>query len=150
MDISKVTYNISGSWKGDRNGTGEMAIGGVRMSYSAPANLAGPGIGTNPEELLVASVSACYMVTLAAVLSRRGIDYSHLEIESEGVVQEEGNKLTFKEIIHKPVIYLNSGDDEKKNEVIQLADRAEKACFISKTIQPQVAVSVYPVVRVKE
>ena len=39
--------------------------------------------------------------------------------------------------------------DEKKNEVIQLADRAERACFISKTIKPQVTVSVQPEIRIK-
>ena len=154
METTRISFSINGSWNGDRNGSGVMTVSNINVPYSAPASLAGPGIGSNPEELLVASVSTCYMITLAAVLSRRGVDYSHLEIDSEGIVHEEGNSLIFKEIIHKPVIYLNIGDndnvDEKKNEVIQLADRAERACFISKTIKPQVTVSVQPEIRIKK
>ena len=150
METSKISFNIYGSWEGNRNGSGVMATNGVNVPYSAPASLDGPGIGSNPEELMVASASTCYMITLAAILSRREIDYSHLEVVSEGIVHEEGNNLIFKEIIHKPVIFLNGGDEEKKKEVMQLANRAEKACFISKTIKPQITVSIQPEIHINE
>lgn len=147
MKTSNISFNITGRWEGNRNGSGVMTTNGVNVPYSAPDSLEGPGIGSNPEELLITSASTCYMITLAAILSRRKINYSHLEINSEGIVVEEGNNLIFKEIIHRPVIFLSTGDEEKENEVIQLAQRAEKACFISQTIRPQITINVVPKVQ---
>jgi peroxiredoxin-like protein len=147
METLNVSFNIKGKWNGDRNGSGSMITNGVEVPVSAPGELAGPGIGSNPEELLVSSAATCYIITLAAILSKREINYSHLEINSEGVVQKEGNTLTFKEIIHRPVIFLKHGDEEKRQEVEQLAQRAEKACFIGSTLKPQVAISVQPEIR---
>lgn len=147
METSNISFKIKGSWEGGRNGNGIMTTNGVEIPVSAPADLAGPGMGSNPEELLITSASTCYTITLAAILSKRGINYSHIEINSEGVVQEEGNTLTFKEIIHRPVIILSYGDEEKKKVVEQLAEQAEKACFIGKTLKPGVTISVQPEIR---
>lgn len=147
MEKSNVSFNIKGRFEGGRNGNGLMITNGVEIPVSAPSGLEGPGIGSNPEELLIASAATCFTITLAAILSNRGINYSQLEINSEGVVQEEGNTLTFKEIIHRPVIILKDGDEEKKKVVEQLVLRAEKACFIGKTLKPGVVISVYPEVR---
>lgn len=147
METLNVSFNIKGRWNGGRNGSGLMTTNGVEIPVSAPAGLAGPGIGSNPEELLVTSAATCYIITLAAILSKREINYSHLEINSEAVVKKEENTLIFKEIIHRPVIILNNGDEEKKKVVEQLAQQAEKACFIGKTLKPGVAISVQSEVR---
>jgi peroxiredoxin-like protein len=147
METSKVSFNIKGNWKGDRNGSGLMITNEVKIPISAPAALDGPGIGSNPEELLAASAATCYIITLAAILTKREIKYSHLESSTEAVVQEEGNTLIFKEIIHRPLIILIDGNEEKKKLVEQLAQRAEKACFIGKTLKPGVEISVEPEVR---
>lgn len=144
MNTSNISFNIKGRWDGNRNGSGTLITNGVHIPISAPAGLDGPGIGSNPEELLLASAATCYFITLAAILSKREIGYSHLEISSEAIVQEEGNTLTYKEIIHRPVIILSNGDEEKKEMVEQLAQRAEKACFIGKTLKPGIAISVQP------
>lgn len=144
MDKSNISFNITGSWKGNRNGSGIITTNGIKLPCSAPESLDGPGIGSNPEELLMASASSCYMITLAAILSRREIKYSHLDVSTEGIVQEDGNNLIFKEIIHRPVIHLENGYEDRKEEIMKLAHRAENACFISKTLKPQVDVSVQP------
>ncbi|MFL0245598.1 OsmC family protein [Candidatus Clostridium stratigraminis] len=147
METLNISFNIKGRWDGDRNGSGLMTTNGVQVPVSAPAGLAGPGIGSSPEELLVTSAATCYIITLASILRKREINYSPLEINSEAIVQKEGNTLTFKEIIHRPVIILNDGNEEKKKMVEQLAQRAEKACFIGRTLKPGVTISVQPEIR---
>ena len=34
----------------------------------------GPGIGTNPDEMLLGAAATCYMITLAAMLERSQIE----------------------------------------------------------------------------
>jgi len=147
MEITTTRFTIKGRWDGDRNGSGVMVTKDVNIPVSAPAEFDGPGIGSNPEELLVASAATCYIITLASLLSRKGIKYSHLDISSVGITEEKGNKLTFKAIIHRPVIVIKDRDEELKKEAERIARQAEKACFIGQTLKPGVAISVEPDVK---
>ncbi|MFT4417247.1 OsmC family protein [Fredinandcohnia humi] len=143
-----ATFTIKGTWMGNRNGEGSISTDGLQTVISAPKELDGPGVGTNPEELLISSATTCYMITLAAVLSNREIKYDHLEVESEGTVLRDGKRLVFEKIVHKPVIVVKQADAETKEKLEQLAHRAEKACFISQTLKGNVEVSVEPTIRV--
>lgn len=142
------SFIVKGIWNGDRNGEGTITTDGFQTAVSAPKQLDGPGIGANPEELLIAAATNCYMLTLAAILSNRDIEYTHLEVETEGIVGKDGKRLVFEKIVHKPLIFVKQADDELQEKLIQLAHRAEKACFISQTLKGNVDVSVEPVVKV--
>lgn len=86
------------------------------------------------------------MITLAAILSNRSIDYSYLEITSEGTVIKEGKRLLFKEILHKPTVIIPTATNEIIEQITQLTHLAEKACFISQTINESVSIMVHPTV----
>jgi peroxiredoxin-like protein len=142
-------FSVNGKWKGDRNGEGKITTNGMTIEVSAPKELDGPGVGSNPEELLTSSANNCYMITLAAMLSNRNIELDHLEVTSEAQVDRNDGKLQFKQIIHKPVMYMKAGSDVTPEKLEELAVRAEKACFISKTLRGNVEVSVEPKVITK-
>jgi peroxiredoxin-like protein len=137
-------FSVNGKWKGDRNGAGSIRTNGMSIDVSAPKELDGPGRGANPEELLTSAANNCYMITLAAMLSNRKIELDHFEVVSEAQVDRVDGKLQFKQIIHKPVLYMNAGSDVTSEKLEEIAIRAEKACFISKTLRGNVEVSVEP------
>lgn len=137
-------FSVKGKWKGDRNGEGNITTNGMSIEVSAPKELDGPGVGSNPEELLTSAANNCYMITLAAMISNRKIELDHFEVVSEAQVDRNEGKLEFKQIIHKPVMYLKSGSEAAPEKLEELAVRAEKACFISKTLRGNVEVSVEP------
>ncbi|WP_159439883.1 OsmC family protein [Bacillus sinesaloumensis] len=141
-------FTVKGTWTGDRNGEGTITTDGLQTTVSAPKQLDGPGVGANPEELLIAAATNCYMLTLAAILSNRNIEYTHFEVETDGTVKKDGKRLVFESIVHKPVLFVKQADNELQEKVIQLAHRAEKACFISQTLKGNVEVTVEPVVKV--
>ncbi|MDQ0808130.1 OsmC family protein [Priestia megaterium] len=89
-------FIVNGSWQGDREGNGLIRLsGGSNLEVSVPKELDGPGIGTNPEELLISSANNCYMITLAAMLSNRKTEVEKLEVSSEGIVEKVDRKLQF-------------------------------------------------------
>ncbi|MCH6264269.1 MULTISPECIES: OsmC family protein [Neobacillus] len=138
-------FKVNGSWQGDRNGKGHIQTnGGLDIAVSAPADMEGPGIGSNPEELLISSSNNCYMITLGAMLGNRKIEVEKLEVVSEGVVDREDGKLKFKQIIHRPVFYISSDSGISPEKLQEIAVRAEKACFISQTLRPSINFSVEP------
>jgi peroxiredoxin-like protein len=139
------SFFINGSWEGDRNGTGIIkSDGGLNNAVSAPKDFDGPGIGSNPEELLISSANTCYMITLAAMLSNRKIQVEKLEVESEGVLGKVEGKFTFKQIIHRPVITFGSDSNATVEKLQELAVSAEKKCFISNTLRNSLDFSVEP------
>jgi peroxiredoxin-like protein len=137
-------FSVNGKWKGDRNGAGSIRTNGMSIDVSAPKELDGPGRGANPEELLTSAANNCYMITLAAMLSNRKIELDHFEVVSEAQVDRVDGKLQFKQIIHKPVLYMNADSEVTPEKLEEIAIRAEKACFISKTLRGNVEVSVEP------
>lgn len=142
------SFTVKGTWTGNRNGEGTITTDGLHTVVSAPKQLDGPGNGANPEELLIAASTNCYMLTLAAILSNRDIEYTHLEVETEGTVGKDGKRLVFEKIVHKLVIFVKDADQELQEKLLQLAHRAEKACFISQTLKGNVEVSVQPVIKI--
>lgn len=142
------SFTVKGTWTGNRNGEGTITADGFHTVVSAPKQLDGPGMGANPEELLIAAATNCYMITLAAILTNRNIAYTHLEVETVGTVGKEGKRLIFEGIVHKPFIFVKQADDELQEKLIQIAHRAETACFISQTLKGNVEVTVEPVVKV--
>jgi peroxiredoxin-like protein len=139
-------FIIKAKWNGGLSGNGTLSAAGFENSISVPKELQGPGIGTNPEELLVGAASTCYLITLAAILERRNVSLVNLELESEGIVATEGG-LKFTQIIHRPRITLSAGaTDEVIQQVRVAAERAEKACMISRALQGNVELLVDPTI----
>ncbi|MCL6594458.1 MAG: OsmC family protein, partial [Alicyclobacillus sp.] len=113
---------------------------------SVPANLGGPGVGTNPEALLLAAANGCYLITLSKLLHNRGIPFLRIEVTSEGRVEHDGG-LRFDEIVHRPTVVVEHADDEAR--ILVLAEHAEHACMVSSALRGNVKVRVEPQVRVQ-
>jgi peroxiredoxin-like protein len=140
------TYKVHGEWTGDRQGVGIIEGTGLSTKFSVPSNLGGPGIGTNPEELLLSAAYGCYLITLTILLTNRNVPFTRIELESEGfVINDKG--LQFDRIEHRPTIYVDQPVDEEY--VVTLAQHAEHACMVSTALRGNVAVSVEPRVLVQ-
>jgi len=141
------TYLLKGEWSGGRNSVGHIESSGITSKLSAPANLDGPGVGTNPEELLLSSAAGCYMITLASLLTNRSIPYIRIELESEAFVENDKG-LRFDRIEHRPTVVVEGQVDVEKVKSLTL--HAEHACMVSSALRGNVEVTVKPTVLVQE
>lgn len=142
--MAEHKFLLTASWNGGRLGQGKIAVGNLKSTVSVPKELDGPGDGTNPEEMLVGAAATCYLITLAAVIERRGLALDELTLTTEGTVVTEGG-LHFDKITHYPNIVLkNSSTDDDVKTAEAAAHRAEQACMISKALKGNVEVSVSP------
>lgn len=148
--MAEHIFRLSATWNGGRNGDGQITADNLETAISAPKEMDGPGIGTNPEELLIGAASTCYLITLAAVLANRNVPLAEVTLESEGKVVVENNRPRFASIIHRPRVVLGmDATDEQKASIPALAERAEKACMISKAMHGNVEITVEPIVQTK-
>ncbi|MEB6549907.1 OsmC family protein [Heyndrickxia sporothermodurans] len=143
-------FHLSANWTGGRNSVGEINAGNLKTQISIPPEMDGPGIGTNPDEMLLGAAATCYIITLAAMLERRNIPVASLTQNSEGIVEVDKGVITYKKIIHRPNVVLKKEcPADQVEKVKQLAERAEKSCMISRAIQGNVEIGLEAIVGIE-
>ena len=141
--MAEHSFFAQAHWPGLRNGIGDLEAGGLQAKISIPPEMDGPGIGTNPDEMLLGAAATCYIITLAAMLERSGIEKVALIMESEGIVDVTNGVFTYKKIIHRPVLTLPSTtSDADLRKAKRLAEKAETSCMISRALKGNVDIEL--------
>ncbi|NGZ74122.1 OsmC family protein [Saccharibacillus alkalitolerans] len=144
-------FRLKADWNGGRNSTGTIESGELKTEISIPEPMGGPGVGTNPDEMLLGAAAICYIITLAAMLERSSIEVESLTLDSEGVVDVTNNIFTYKSITHRPLLVLAGGQgEEARTKAERLAHQAESSCMITRALQGNVDVSAEPTITVAE
>ncbi|MEH7081939.1 OsmC family protein [Neobacillus drentensis] len=147
--MAEHVFHLKANWPGLRNDVGEIEAGNLVTKISIPPEMNGPGIGTNPDEMLLGAAATCYIITLAAMMERSGLEKESLTMESEGIVDVTKGVFTYKRIIHRPLIVLQPGASDKEVEMAKrLAKKAETSCMISRAIQGNVGIELHATVEV--
>ncbi len=141
MDVVEHVFRLESTWNGGRNNIGEIKCGQLNTKVSIPKEMNGPGVGTNPDEMLLSAASTCYLISLATMLDYSKIKAS-LSLHSEGIVQTSNHIFTYKKIIHNIKIFLQDDSEQNIRIANRLALKAEKSCMISKALKGNVEITV--------
>ena len=140
-------FHLTANWPGLRNDVGTIEAGNLLTEVSIPPEMDGPGVGTNPDEMLLGAAATCYIITLAAMMERSKLDKETLTMESVGIVDVTKGVITYRKIIHKPHIVLKSDATEKDEALARkLAEKAETTCMISRAIKGNVEIELQAMV----
>lgn len=143
--MAKHHFYLQADWPGKRNDIGRIESGNLKTEISIPKEMDGPGAGTNPDEMLLGAAATCYIITLAAMMERSGLEKESLTMESEAVVDVTGGVFTYEKIIHRPLIRLPKEAAQKEAELAErLAKKAETSCMISRAVQGNVVIELEP------
>lgn len=106
---------------------------GKKQSIAGSSDPAFLGDATrwNPEDLLVASASACHQLWYLHLCAEAGIGVDSYIDKAEGVMTE-GEKGCFTSITLKPDIAIRAGDDIQLAK--ELHHRAHELCFIANSL----------------
>lgn len=141
--MAEHIFKLSATWPGGRNEVGTIDVGALKTQISIPENMMGPGIGTNPDEMLLGAAATCYLITLAAMLERAQIEAKSLTLQSEGYVDVTNGVFTYEKIMHHPTIVLQNDATEREfTKAQRLAEKAEQTCMISKAIRGNVELAL--------
>lgn len=142
--MAEHTFHLTTKWSGGRLGHGAISSNNLSSAISIPSEMGGPGIGTNPEEMLMGAAATCYIITLAAIMENRRLPVTSLTMRTEAVVTDNGN-LQFHKIIHRPRIVLAEAATEQQMDTVRMAtERADHACMISKALRGNVEIVIEP------
>lgn len=110
----------------------------VRMS-SAPEYL-GKAECANPEEMLVAALSSCHMLTFLAVASKRGFVVERYEDPAVGYMEKNAKgKLAVTRATLKPkVTFRDKAPDAE--QLARIHETSHKECFIANSVLTEITV----------
>lgn len=143
-------YEVAITWTGN-DGTGTSAYRAYRRDHTISAG-AKPAIAGssdpsfrgdparwNPEELLVASLSACHKLWYLGLCAGAGIVVTAYKDQAEGwMVEEAGGEGQFTRVLLRPTVTLAPGSDVEKAG--HLHHTAHEKCFIARSVNFEVAV----------
>jgi organic hydroperoxide reductase OsmC/OhrA len=86
----------------------------------------------NPEDLLVASLSACHMLSYLAECARAGIEVVAYEDDAHGEMTLIDGAIRFREVVLHPRVTI--ADPARAEEATALHERAHAVCFIANSV----------------
>ena len=114
------------------------ANGKPTIAGSSDPAFRGDAARYNPEELLVASLSACHMLWYLHLCADAGVVVTDYSDEAHGVMEETTAGGRFTHVILQPSVTVASHDMIEK--ALQLHASAHKHCFIANSINFEVRV----------
>ena len=115
--------------------------GVVIHSSSAPDFTGNPDLN-NPEDLFVASVSSCHMLTFLAVASIKKFTVDRYTDNAVGFLEKNSSgKMMMNRVVLNPKIEFSGDKQPSESELGKLHEKAHKGCFIANSIKSQVEVN---------
>lgn len=102
------------------------------LTGSAAVPFRGDGSLPNPEDLLLAAVSACHCLSYLALCARAGISVVAYEDDATAIMKFSEGKMRITEATLRPRVTLAPGSDEAK--ALALHERANAECFIASSV----------------
>jgi organic hydroperoxide reductase OsmC/OhrA len=109
---------------------------GPAMTFSAAPTYKGDASKGDPEDMLVASLSSCHMLSFLAIATKKKVIVESYDDDAMGYLEDDGGKLWMARVILRPRV-VSSADEAMLNEIHHLA---HEACFIANSVKTHVTV----------
>jgi peroxiredoxin-like protein len=106
------------------------------IETAPPKNFGGTGDIWSPEDLFVATIADCFLMTFKAVSSLSKLDWISLDVDAEGTLDKVDSKLQFTEVHLNATLKLKEGGNEER--AIRLMHKAEQNCLVTNSIKTKV------------
>ncbi len=109
---------------------------GQTLAASASPAHRGDGVHGDPEDMLVAALSSCHMLSFLAICAKKRITVQSYEDDAVGFLEKDGGKLWMTRVILRPQI-VASADAATLEPIHHLA---HEACFIANSVKTHIVV----------
>jgi len=136
MPADKIEFYNFLKWKGEKKADLQFVESKQEIEIATPPQFGGHDGITNPEDLFVSSVNACFMTTFLAFVEKMGIERLSYESEAEGVLEKVDDIRVFTRVVLKPRIKAKA-----TGEVIQtVIDMVKARSIVVNSVKSEVVV----------
>ena len=116
-----------------------QAEGLSNIASAAPAQFDGPGDRWSPEDLLVASVADCFVLTFRAIAKYSQFDWSTLECSAVGTLDKVDRTTSFTAFEINARLIVPEGTDSDKAQ--KLFEKSEASCLVTNSLKSTVTLN---------
>jgi organic hydroperoxide reductase OsmC/OhrA len=147
MEVKKAfkvfRYASEVSWKSGRMGV-VCSSGKPDLTVSSPPEFKGEVGNWTPEDMFVASLNVCTMLTFLAFAQHKGLNFAGYESDAEGTLESVEGKYRFTEVtLHPHITVKSQAEVELARKILE---DAHANCFVANSTTA--AVKVFPQFRV--
>ena len=140
-----VRYENDVHWNSGRRGVVSVS-GKPSVEVSHPPQFKGDPGFWSPEDLFVASLNACTLLTFVAYAMNEGLDLVAYDSSAEGLLENTSDGYRITEVALRPRITVRTDEDVDLARAI--LDSAHMGCLVTRSVK--CAVKVLPEIRVGE
>ena len=129
------TGNLGSGTDGYRNYSRDHSIriaGKPELTGSADPTFRGDAAKHNPEDMLVAALSSCHMLSYLHMATVAGVVVTAYRDAAEGTMKTEGDGGRFVEVVLHPTVTISAASDPALAAAAH--DAAHHACFIANSV----------------
>jgi len=130
-------------WKSGRRGI-VCSSGKPDLEVSSPPEFKGEAGLWTPEDMFVASINVCTLLTFLALAQHKGLEFVSYESEAEGTLEAVEGKYRFTEVALRPHLVLKAQEDVERAR--KILEDAHAHCFISNSTSA--SIKLFPQFRV--
>ena len=109
---------------------------GAPVIFSASPAYRGDASKGDPEDMLVAALSSCHMLSFLAIAAKKKVVVDSYQDDAVGFLENDGGRWWLGRVILRPKL-VSSADAATLAEIHHLA---HEACFIANSVKTQVSV----------
>lgn len=108
------------------------------LETTAPPEFGGPPGYWSPETLLVGSIADCFILSFRAVARASRLEWQHLAVQVEGVLDRAEGVTRFVRFTLKPRLQLAPGAAESLARTV--LDKAKRSCLVTNSLSAECAI----------
>jgi len=109
---------------------------GQAVTVSASPVYKGDGLHADPEDLLVAALSSCHMLSFLAICTKKKVTVQSYEDDATGLLENDGGKIWLARVTLRPRVTCSAD----AATLTQIHHMAHQACFIANSVKTVVSV----------
>jgi organic hydroperoxide reductase OsmC/OhrA len=117
----------------------DVSIDPIKFPMSSAPSYRGDPSRANPEQLFVASLSACQALTYLFLAAKNGVPVVAYSDDAEGRLGLVDGKFRMSRVTLRPHITLEAGANETRAR--ELVDKAHRDCFIANSVSTSVEIA---------
>lgn len=134
--MSNFPHQYSATASATTTGNVQLQCDGCPDLESAPpTEFGGPGDKWSPEDLLVAAVADCFVLSFRAIASMSKYEWTSLRCSAQGTLDKVERAIQFTGFQVKAELVIPDGADADRAQ--RLLEKAEQTCFITNSLKAE-------------
>lgn len=100
----------------------------LSLTIAPPSQFGGPGDEWSPEDLFMASIASCFILSFKAISKASALSWLSIQCESDGTLARVGGKTRFTNIATEVVLVIPHTQSQETAE--RLLHNAEQSCLV--------------------